>query len=82
MKEKLSMPFAVLKEYVTGFGTSHIFERAYFKDAYLMNAVRYLNEMWIVYTGGIAAAITEAIQLHRKEDTGPSSLDCTAIFEK
>ena len=57
VREKLSMPFATLKEYVTGFGTSHIFERAYFKDAYLVNAVRYLNEMWIVYTGGVAAAI-------------------------
>ena len=38
-------------------GTSRIFERAYFKDAYLVNAVRYLNEIWTVYTGGVAAAI-------------------------
>ena len=37
-------------------GTSRIFERAYFKDAYLQNAIRYLNIMWDVYTGGVAAA--------------------------
>ena len=35
---------------MTGFaktGTSRIFERACFKDAYLVNAVRYPNETWI-----------------------------------
>ena len=35
------------------------FECVCFKDAYLQNAMCYLNETWIVYTGGIAAAITQ-----------------------
>ena len=38
-------------------GTLRIFECAYFKDAYLVNTVCYLNETWIVCTGGVAAAI-------------------------
>ena len=34
------------------------FLNARFKDTYLCYAMRYLNEMWVVYTAGIVAAIT------------------------
>ena len=50
------------------------FKGVYFKDTYLQNATCYPNDTWVVYTGGIAAAILqyryEAFQPYREEDMG------------
>ena len=35
--------------------TCHIFECSYSKDDYLENAIHYLNETLVIYTGGVAA---------------------------
>ena len=41
---------------------------AYFKEAYFRNAMRYLNQTWVFYGEGVAAAITQKWSL----STAPS----------
>ena len=62
---------------MTGFAKTHIFECTCFKDAYLPNAMHYLNETRVlrVCTRGAAAAMTRKCSHSAilQEDTEPSS---------
>ena len=53
--EKYSYVWANLRKGTT----SHTFKCKFFEDACLWNATYYPNKTWLIYTGGIPAAITQ-----------------------